>query len=872
MDELAGPARGLPHAVAGLLFLLNPYVVVFTARTTITLLGYAALPWLLVCVQARPLGARVAVAGGVRADRDRVRRRRERGRDGVGAARAGCCSALYERWTGAVDVAARCGASAGGPRWRPALASAWWVVPLLVQSRYGVDFLRFTEQPGTIWSTTSLPESLRLMGYWISYLGVGYGGELRPYFGDGGVLLFALPVVIAGLLVPALALTGFAWTRKDRVRRRSRCAGARRPDRDDGRLPGGHAAPPGVELYVQPLRPGAVPADDVQGGAAGGARASRVLAGLARRASRRAWLSRSLALPLVACWPLVRGRARRRPAAVGARSRPPGRTRPTTSTRAPATAARSSCPASSTRTTTGAARSTRSCPALADTPVATRNAVGYADLRATDLLWTVDALVQQRRAVPGQLDPLLDLLGARTVVAGADDDRTRSGAAPAAEAADVLDQLGRPTRAVGRASASARARPGRSARRRAARRCAPGTARPRPASCASSGSRAATSSSTARPRAWPRWRPFGRARRNVGLRGRPTRRRRSARRRGEVVITDSNRRRVLVPSRLAQNAGPVLAADEEPSVDAARAQPVRRAARTRRPSRSTTGSRRSRAPSSPGFPQFPEHRPFAALDGDEATHWQADRALTPDRHVLDGRLRRAADVGDARTAARTTTAGSTVTAVEVNGTDVSGRARAGTALAGRADGRRPTLSVRIVGIRKPAGRRPTRAASASCGSRACRRPRRCGRRCSPSARWPAPDLPQASRTCSSARPATTRSAATPERGSAGAALVRDRGDARDAARARVLAAGRAHVARSTAGRACRDDAPDAELDRLVGVRGALHVAPSRFQGQPGLPRLERVRRHPAAVDRRSGRRTAARLARVERRGGDDLAR
>ena len=89
-----------------------------------------------------------------------------------------------------------------------ALASAWWVMPLLVQSRYGVDFLRFTEQPGTIWATTSLPESLRLMGYWISYLGVGYGGDLRPYFGDGGVLLFALPVVLAGLLVPALALGG----------------------------------------------------------------------------------------------------------------------------------------------------------------------------------------------------------------------------------------------------------------------------------------------------------------------------------------------------------------------------------------------------------------------------------------------------------------------------------------------------------------------------------------------------------------------------------------------------------------------------------------------------------------------------------------
>ena len=50
MDELAGRPRTVAHGVAGLLVLLNPYVVVFSARTSVTLLGYAALPWLLVTV------------------------------------------------------------------------------------------------------------------------------------------------------------------------------------------------------------------------------------------------------------------------------------------------------------------------------------------------------------------------------------------------------------------------------------------------------------------------------------------------------------------------------------------------------------------------------------------------------------------------------------------------------------------------------------------------------------------------------------------------------------------------------------------------------------------------------------------------------
>src|SRR4051794_29716557 len=44
MEELDGP-----RALTALLVLMNPYVLVFTARTSITLLGYAALPWLLVC-------------------------------------------------------------------------------------------------------------------------------------------------------------------------------------------------------------------------------------------------------------------------------------------------------------------------------------------------------------------------------------------------------------------------------------------------------------------------------------------------------------------------------------------------------------------------------------------------------------------------------------------------------------------------------------------------------------------------------------------------------------------------------------------------------------------------------------------------------
>src|SRR5664279_2749464 len=48
MDLIVGRPRGIAHLAAAAFFVLNPYVVVFTARTSITLIGYAALPWLLI--------------------------------------------------------------------------------------------------------------------------------------------------------------------------------------------------------------------------------------------------------------------------------------------------------------------------------------------------------------------------------------------------------------------------------------------------------------------------------------------------------------------------------------------------------------------------------------------------------------------------------------------------------------------------------------------------------------------------------------------------------------------------------------------------------------------------------------------------------
>ncbi|MCA1682847.1 MAG: DUF3367 domain-containing protein, partial [Actinobacteria bacterium] len=203
-DELIDARRGVAHAVAGAAFIANPYVVVFTSRTTVFLLAYALLPWMMIIARRGVREPRsilwpallalvvTSTGGGVNATVTAMVL--------IGPA----LLAIYDTHTGAVSRQ-----DLWAFAWRAALATAlaslWWVMPLLVQNRYGLNFLQFTEQVGSIWGPTSLTESLRLMGYWPSYLGVGYSGRLTPYFGDAGTLLFNPLVVLGSLLLPGLA-------------------------------------------------------------------------------------------------------------------------------------------------------------------------------------------------------------------------------------------------------------------------------------------------------------------------------------------------------------------------------------------------------------------------------------------------------------------------------------------------------------------------------------------------------------------------------------------------------------------------------------------------------------------------------------------
>ena len=92
--------------------------------------------------------------------------------------------------------------------WRSAvlstLVSLWWVTALIVQGRYGINILTYTETYDTITSTALPSELLRGFGYWFSY-----GGDWLDPWVEATYGLLAQPWYLAlGLVVAGLSVIG----------------------------------------------------------------------------------------------------------------------------------------------------------------------------------------------------------------------------------------------------------------------------------------------------------------------------------------------------------------------------------------------------------------------------------------------------------------------------------------------------------------------------------------------------------------------------------------------------------------------------------------------------------------------------------------
>lgn len=193
---LEGP--GIP--IAMLVYSLTPYALQYSSRLSVLLSPWAALPWLLgmtIRGISKPswkypalIAITVQLAGGVNA------------------------SALFFALLGPVlyvlyaafvlkEAPLR---SVISFSWRTilltSLTSLWWVSGLLIEGKYGLNVLKYTETIKDVSSTQYPYEILRGVGYWMFY-----GRDPTSFWNSASLLVAKHPIVVlVSLLVPATAL------------------------------------------------------------------------------------------------------------------------------------------------------------------------------------------------------------------------------------------------------------------------------------------------------------------------------------------------------------------------------------------------------------------------------------------------------------------------------------------------------------------------------------------------------------------------------------------------------------------------------------------------------------------------------------------
>jgi arabinofuranan 3-O-arabinosyltransferase len=86
------------------------------------------------------------------------------------------------------------------------LACFWWAAALLIQDRYGYNYLPYTETSTITTSTASLFEAVRGASFWTGYFTLG-----GPQIPGVWALISTVPLILGTVVVAALGLVGLAW-------------------------------------------------------------------------------------------------------------------------------------------------------------------------------------------------------------------------------------------------------------------------------------------------------------------------------------------------------------------------------------------------------------------------------------------------------------------------------------------------------------------------------------------------------------------------------------------------------------------------------------------------------------------------------------
>ncbi|AZM53065.1 DUF3367 domain-containing protein [Streptomyces sp. WAC 01529] len=204
LAERLGIGNRQSRLLGAVVYALWPTFTVVVGSTSAAALPGAFLPWVLLPLTNERISARLAA----------------------------CRSALIIPFMGGVNAAATLASllpvalfllsRPNGPRkrklitwWVPGviLATAWWIVPLLMLGIHGENFLPYVENSATTTGTMSATETLRGAGNWVAYLNFG-----EAWLPAGWTVATAVVTVVCSALAAALGLAGLA--RRDLPERR----------------------------------------------------------------------------------------------------------------------------------------------------------------------------------------------------------------------------------------------------------------------------------------------------------------------------------------------------------------------------------------------------------------------------------------------------------------------------------------------------------------------------------------------------------------------------------------------------------------------------------------------------------------------------
>lgn len=205
MSRILGFAP-LAALAAALVYQLSPYVLPYISRTSVLLLPFAGLGWIVGCTILAGQRGRwrypaaialiVLTVGAVNATALAMV---------IPAPVLWLVHATWSRsitWRRAVGTASRVALLSTG-------VSLWWMVMLIIQGRYGADVLAYSESLESVSFTSTSTEVTRGLGYWLFYVRDAFGATTTASLDH----LVSLEVVLAGFVLLAVCLAGVVVVR-----------------------------------------------------------------------------------------------------------------------------------------------------------------------------------------------------------------------------------------------------------------------------------------------------------------------------------------------------------------------------------------------------------------------------------------------------------------------------------------------------------------------------------------------------------------------------------------------------------------------------------------------------------------------------------